>query len=178
MRFVNRLLNLSSLFSATLAYPVVPSQIPECPERGTALSQLARDSGCDVSNATALAFEVRTVPNSLVSPSSTTGIERRMIEVENMVVEGMVADEEQAASGGGDAASASGSLISEFGISPFFTSCGSSKALGAESAELDFSLGAPTTAKNLYRVLRALQVIFFNSGCLLLGRYGVKTCHG
>lgn len=46
----------------------------------------------------------------------------------------------------------------EFGVSPFFTPCGPLKALGSESAKLDFSIRAPTTSKNLYRVLRALQV--------------------
>lgn len=46
----------------------------------------------------------------------------------------------------------------EFGVSPFFTSCGPLKALGPENADLDFSIRAPTTSKNLYRVLRALQV--------------------
>lgn len=49
---------------------------------------------------------------------------------------------------------------SEFGVDQFFTSCGPLKAKGASTGELDFSVGAPTTSKNLFRVLRALQVIF------------------
>lgn len=47
---------------------------------------------------------------------------------------------------------------SVFGVAPFFTPCGPRRALGPESGELDFSVRAPTTSKNLYRVLRALQV--------------------
>ncbi len=47
---------------------------------------------------------------------------------------------------------------SAFGVAPFFTPCGPRRALGSESEELDFSVRAPTTSKNLYRVLRALQV--------------------
>lgn len=46
----------------------------------------------------------------------------------------------------------------EFGVAPFFTPCGPLRALGPESGQLDFSVRAPTTSKNLYRVLRALQV--------------------
>lgn len=63
---------------------------------------------------------------------------------------------------------------SEFGVDSFFTSCGPLKAKGAESGELDFSVRAPTTSKNLFRVLRALQVlrcsvfIFVFSVCIVL----------
>ena len=53
---------------------------------------------------------------------------------------------------------AAGAGFSEFGVAPFFTPCGPLRALGPESGELDFSVRAPTTSKNLYRVLRALQV--------------------
>lgn len=49
---------------------------------------------------------------------------------------------------------------SEFGVDPFFTACGPLTAKGARSGDLDFSLRAPTTSKNLFRVLRALQVLF------------------
>lgn len=59
----------------------------------------------------------------------------------------------------------------EFGVSPFFTPCGPRRALGSESTELDFSIGAPTTSKNLFRVLRALQVrpaFFMALFCALL----------
>jgi len=49
------------------------------------------------------------------------------------------------------------SSCSVFGVAPFFTPCGPRRALGSESGELDFSVRAPTTSKNLYRVLRALQ---------------------
>lgn len=45
-----------------------------------------------------------------------------------------------------------------FGVEPFFTPCGPSKVLGSDSAKLDFSVEAPTTSKNLRRVLRSLQV--------------------
>lgn len=46
----------------------------------------------------------------------------------------------------------------EFGVTPFFVPCGPGRALGAASPALDFSVQAPTTSKNLHRVLRALQV--------------------
>lgn len=46
----------------------------------------------------------------------------------------------------------------EFGVAPFYIPCGPGRVLGAASAELDFSVQAPTTSKNLHRVLRALQV--------------------
>ncbi|CAM9165037.1 unnamed protein product [Ectocarpus sp. 4 AP-2014] len=57
-----------------------------------------------------------------------------------------------------------------FGVEPFFTSCGPSKVLGSESAKLDFSVEAPTTSKNLRRVLRALQI---RKAVLLEGSPGV-----
>lgn len=57
-----------------------------------------------------------------------------------------------------DNATTAGAGCSEFGVAPFFTPCGPRRALGPESGELDFSVRAPTTSKNLYRVLRALQV--------------------
>ena len=52
---------------------------------------------------------------------------------------------------------------SQFGVAPFFTPCGPLRALGPGSGELDFSVRAPTTSKNLYRVLRALQVYITGS---------------
>lgn len=63
-----------------------------------------------------------------------------------------------------------------FGVSPFFTPCGPLDALGPDSANLDFSLRAPTTSKNLFRVLRALQVRFvlFVCGCYF-GKCTVDT---
>lgn len=61
----------------------------------------------------------------------------------------------------------------EFGVSPFFTPCGPLKALGPDSADLDFSIRAPTTSKNLYRVLRALQVRFAQSLRYVHRKYGV-----
>ncbi|CAM9419384.1 unnamed protein product, partial [Hapterophycus canaliculatus] len=57
-----------------------------------------------------------------------------------------------------------------FGVAPFFTKCGPRKALGPENAELDFSVRAPTTSNNLFRVLRALQV---RKAVLLEGSPGV-----
>ncbi|CAN0109706.1 unnamed protein product [Ectocarpus sp. 6 AP-2014] len=57
-----------------------------------------------------------------------------------------------------------------FGVEPFFTPCGPAKVLGSESAKLDFSVEAPTTSKNLRRVLRALQI---RKAVLLEGSPGV-----
>ncbi|CAB1097864.1 unnamed protein product [Ectocarpus sp. CCAP 1310/34] len=57
-----------------------------------------------------------------------------------------------------------------FGVEPFLTPCGPNKVLGSESAELDFSVKAPTTSKNLRRVLRALQI---RKAVLLEGSPGV-----
>lgn len=96
---------------------------------------MSRDGGVESASATARSFEIRS--SSGLTISSHAG-----------------------ASGGGDRVSnCDVDEVFEFGVEPFFTPCGPLKALGTKSEDLDFSLKAPTTAKNLHRVLRAMQVI-------------------
>lgn len=103
-------------------------QIPPCPEQGAALAQLDRDGGSDADKLAAFDFEVRQASSA--------------------------AEETENSSNSGEG----GDGRTVFGVAPFFSPCGPLRALGTENGELDFSVRAPTTSKNLYRVLRALQV--------------------
>ena len=97
----------------------------------------------------ALSFEIRHVQEMPPStPASTHG------DAEAASVTSSIDPTEASCAG----ASAEGDPIAEFGVSPFYTKCGPLRALGGRSADLDFSLHAPTTSKNLFRVLRAMQV--------------------
>eukprot|EP00903_Cladosiphon_okamuranus_P014927 g13820.t2 len=88
-------------------------------------------------------------------------------EAESPLALDFVVREAAAAAGGAEMGD---EVVFEFGVGPFFTPCGPLRALGPGSGELDFSVQAPTTSKNLYRVLRALQV---RKAVLLEGSPGV-----
>ncbi|CAM9377533.1 unnamed protein product, partial [Scytosiphon promiscuus] len=122
---------------------VLEKQIPEsCAEHDAAVAQLGRDGGIEASELTALGFEVREI--SAVDLAMEENLEDTIVGPR--------------------------SRGAEFGVAPFFTACGPRKAVGPADSELDFSVRAPTTSKNLYRVLRALQV---RKAVLLEGSPGV-----
>lgn len=131
-------------------------QIPDCPERSSALAQLRRDCGHD-NLERQLKFAVRSAApeKSSISLNTTTA------PVSAMEVESKTTLSDEPCIGGRAQRERAGSCTSwEFGVVPFFTPCGPLLRPGLESgkSQLDFSLQAPTTAKNLHRVLRALQV--------------------
>lgn len=107
-------------------------QIPDCLEREVVLTQLARDGG-ESSADRVYEFVVR----ERRSPVGLSSRSRDKTEFKRLQEAGV----EQ-----------------EFGIVPFFTACGPGGRLEESGSALDFSIRAPTTAKNLHRVLRALQV--------------------
>lgn len=132
-------------------------QIPSCAERDSALAQLAAQGETGQTNLMALDFRVRSGTLTESAFNSTTNADQHVpvhVETTNATA--------------ADPADGKVLGVSEFGVDPFFTSCGPLKAKGAESGELGFSVRAPTTSKNLFRVLRALQVIcyFFVSWCV------------
>lgn len=108
-------------------------QIPDCPERASAISQLSRDGEPSTAK-NGVKFEIRSSKSPPIQAISESGIP-------------------------GEGQVLSSRSNQEFGVVPFFVPCGPRKALGPDSDDLGFSVGAPTTAHNVYRVLRALQVI-------------------
>lgn len=107
-------------------------QIPDCPEKAVSLAQLLRDgtSGVDQGGSA----DETDVPRF--------ELRRRRGDSKQLT----------------PSRQSLPSADVEFGVTPFFVRCGPRRALGASSPALDFSVQAPTTSKNLHRVLRALQV--------------------
>lgn len=130
-------------------------QIPSCVERDSALKQLAAQGETDTTDWKPLDFRVRPSTSTDAAATSTAAA-GQLVTVQVETACDVTAKGETAEVRAG--LDEQGAPSSEFGVDPFFTSCGPLKAKGAESGELDFSVRAPTTSKNLFRVLRALQV--------------------
>lgn len=126
-------------------------QIPECEEKSSALAQLRRDS------------------NSHQSALQIKFMFKKATSVEKHEDATMVCSTEEVST----------PALMEFGAPPFFTPCGPHVRVGSgrDESKFDFSLQAPTTSRNLYRVLRALQVIRRGSTELWL-RTWPRAFHG
>ena len=142
-----------------ISYPLqlLLPQIPSCTERDSALSQLAAQGETPCTDLVALNFRVR--PSTCKgAPFSSTPVEVKPVTVSAERAGDVTVKNETAVLA--SERNVEAALASEFGVGQFFTSCGPLKAKGASTGDLDFSVRAPTTSKNLFRVLRALQVIF------------------